>query len=743
MSTLFDLLPVVYRRRDAEQGGPLQALCGILQEQVDLLDQDIAQLYANWFIETCDEWAVPYLGDLVGFDALPGTTELGDVGSAEGRLRERRVLPRRAVANTVRDRRRKGTLSLLEDLAMDVASWPAHAVEFYKLLGWAQSLNHQRLERGGTVDLRKGAALETLGGPFEGTAHSVEVRRIVSQRRRGRYNIPSVGLYVWRLGSYSVSGTPAYCVEEVGTHCFTLSVLGNDTRLFTNPRRENPPVHPSPELDLPAPLRRRAFEVDTYGADHKLSHVEASEDYCGDSTDEPKSLVVVAPDWPKRGAPQPVPRELLIPADLSDWSYRAPLGFIAVDPIRGRLVFPSTQLPKRGVKAWYHYGFSADMGGGEYPRSLSQPKGAALYRVGEGEDHTTIRGALEAWAKADPKPASAVVEIQDSGAYTEPVHVELKAGEYLQLRSASGKRPVLRLLDYQADKPDAFSVSGARGSRFVLDGLLVTGRGLRIEGPDVEAPPPSVQASDKPGDLCEVRLRHCTLVPGWGLDCDCSPKHPNDPSLTLAGTGARIVIEHSIVGTIEVVENEVAMEPVPIELSDSILDSTRHERAALGAQNLPFAYARASFRRCTVFGTVAAHAIDLAENSIFFDEVHVMRRQVGCMRFCYAPAGSRTPKRYHCQPDLAVKALGAGASDQDIAVARAGAAPVFTSTHYGEPAYAQLSLDCPDAIRTGAEDESEMGAFHDLYQPQREASLQARLDEFTPAGMEAGILFVS
>jgi hypothetical protein len=36
-----------------------------------------------------------------------------------------------------------------------------------------------------------------------------------------------------------------------------------------------------------------------------------------------------------------------------------------------------------------------------------------------------------------------------------------------------------------------------------------------------------------------------------------------------------------------------------------------------------------------------------------------------------------------------------------------------------------------------------MGAFHDLYQPQRQANLRVRLDDYTPAGMEAGIIYVS
>jgi hypothetical protein len=36
-----------------------------------------------------------------------------------------------------------------------------------------------------------------------------------------------------------------------------------------------------------------------------------------------------------------------------------------------------------------------------------------------------------------------------------------------------------------------------------------------------------------------------------------------------------------------------------------------------------------------------------------------------------------------------------------------------------------------------------MGVFHDLFQPQRAANLHARLNEYTPAGMNVGIIFAS
>jgi len=62
---------------------------------------------------------------------------------------------------------------------------------------------------------------------------------------------------------------------------------------------------------------------------------------------------------------------------------------------------------------------------------------------------------------------------------------------------------------------------------------------------------------------------------------------------------------------------------------------------------------------------------------------------------------------------------------------------------YGSPVYCQLGFSCPEEITRGADDESEMGVFHDLFQPQRAINLRARLDEFTPAGMETGIIYIT
>ncbi len=757
---LYELLPAVYRLRDVEEGYPLQALLRVIAEQVDVVEADIAQLYENWFIETCQDWVVPYIGDLVGYRIVHEAGQPGEVTTERGRELNRFLIPRREVANTIRYRRRKGTLALLELLANNVSGWPARVVEFFKLLGWTQPTNHLRLDGGRTVDLRQGKDLDYLDGPFDKLAHTVDVRRINSRRTRGRYNIPSIGLFVWRLKSYSVTRTPAYCLEDVSPRCYTFSVLGNDTPLYNRPQPEPEPTHIAEPLNLPIPIRRRPFEerVEEDGGER----IQASGDYYGEGkSQEPwapdwKSMLIWAPDWPYKGAPQPIPREDVVPANLRDWEYLAPRDRVAVDPELGRMIFPANQLPKQGVRVSYHYGFSADMGGGEYERTLSQPKGSVLYQVcpDRADCYETINDALRAWNGEQPKPASAIIEIANSGVYTEPIKVDLGENEDLQIRASNGVRPIIRLLDYWAERPDAFSISGQAGSRFTLDGLLIMGRSIHIYKPE----PESEDVDTPPGeDLCKITIRHCTLVPGWELHNDCEPKRPTEPSLEIFKTQANIHIEHSILGSIQISADEVATDPVPIHISDSILDATGEDCdetrcEALGAPGRAAAHALLTIQRSIVFGRVNTHAIQLAENSIFMGRVRVARRQRGCMRFCYVSPGSRTPRRYRCQPDLVekpihteFKARQISAEERDRALERERlrVRPQFNNTRYGRPTYCQLADTCADEIKRGADDESEMGAFHDLYQPQRAANLRARLEEYTPAGMNAGIIFAS
>ncbi|MEC4748948.1 hypothetical protein [Methylomicrobium sp. Wu6] len=746
---LYELLPAIYRIRDAEQGEPLKALLRVIAEQVNLVEDDIAGLYENEFIETCEDWVVPYIGDLIGYEPVHEAGEPSTGSSPEAQRRNQILYPRREVANTIRYRRRKGALALLELLANDVAGWPARAVEFYRLLAWSQPINHLHLDRGRTVDVRNSAALDLLDGPFDQSAHTVDIRRINSRRSEGRYNIPSVGVFVWRLKSYPVTQTPAYCVESVGPNVFTFSVLGNDSPLYVNPEREADPTTIAGELNLPVPIRRRL-----------LKQQKAA--LYGDG----KSLQIwLGVSGRKSAKPIPVPAEHIIVADLSDWTYLPKKGKVAVDPVLGRISFPLRSPPKNGVWVSYHYGFGADIGGGEYERPISQQPVYALYRVGKGGEFDSLGDAIKQWrkdAKEDDAPLHSVIEIVDSGVYVEPVNIRFsKNHQSLQLRAANRRRPVIRLLDWQTDKPDALTVIGFRNSRFTLDGILITGRGMQVSG-----------------DIRQLTIRHSTLVPGWSLNCNNEPQRPTEPSLEVFSPKACIKIEHCIVGSIEIYpsladveengeapaikestsdtapcldnERSVRLDPLRVCISDSIIDATGQDLEAIGAPDCTVAHVCLTIRRATVFGLVQVHAIELAENCIFDGRITVAKRQQGCVRFCHVAPESRTPRRYECQPDLVKSAIAVKLKNDSVTdMALIDAAkqqeadrvrPMYNSLRYGAPAYCQLAACCADEIKSGADDQAEMGVFHDLFQPQRLTNLRVRLDEFLPSRLDVGII---
>ena len=295
---------------------------------------------------------------------------------------------------------------------------------------------------------------------------------------------------------------------------------------------------------------------------------------------------------------------------------------------------------------------------------------------------------------------------------------------------------MLNLADWRVDAIDGMQIAGGKDSRFVLDGVMVAGRGVIIEG-----------------EMASVTIRHCTLVPGWTLDADCDPRRPAEPSIEVIDSGLCLVVERSIVGSIQVNNDEVRTEPMLVRVTDSIIDATgvdcdAPECEALGAAGSRIAFADAGFTRTTVIGRVMSHSLT-AENSLFLGRLTVARRQLGWLRFCSVPPHSRTPRRFRCQPDLVVTAAEAEAKADGytepetlaaVARARVAARPRFDSLRYGHPEYARLHVDGPEAIAMGADDGSEMGVFHHLRTARRLANLAAAVEDHMPIGFAAAII---
>ncbi len=782
---LYQLLPAIHCSRDLAAGGALRALLGVLEDDLDALRHDVDRLYEDFFIETTSEWLVPYIGDLLGVRPLHAVTD-------------RTHSLRAYVANTLAYRRRKGTAAVLEQLARDLTGWPCRVVELFRHVAWSQHLAHLR-PQARTLDLRRAEAVERIGGPFESATHSLEVRRI--EPRRGRYNLPNIGLFLWRISGFELVAAEA---EAVSSRRYRIHPRGIEAPLLNIARTEPEITHLAEETHVPGRLRRRPLydELEAHrraiasgrptprprffrdlpdgGPVLQLALVSATDEGL-QITIVPKEEVAICnlegdPDaggWRIPAATRSYP----VGATEGDED-AAPVELpirIAVDPVSGRVSVPDHGDPPVAVLASYAYGFSAELGGGPYDREATVEQlferwwnqrnetGRALdpaqligFQRGVQRDFTgppepgalvsTLRQAIEAWNE-QPAGTCGVIALMDSGRYEEAdlstTAVVMKPGSRLLIVGAqwpvagsqelrilgaiavSGARPVIRgTLTFSVEGPGDGEVGGPTSppAEASLLGVFVEGR-VQV----------SALAEDASASLARLELRHSTVVP--------DREAPTEAAIALGSGHGRttVVVDRCITGSI------VSASAAAIELRDSIVDDfgSPLELALDGST------AVVEVEGSTLFGQTRVHSLS-ASNSIFLGHVHAARRQLGCIRFSYVPSGSRTPRRYRCQPDRALEARAralalAGPSalpPGERERVREQVQPRFTSQQLGQPTYARLAVEGPAEIYQGAEDGAEMGVFHHLQQPQREASLRQALEEYLRFGLEAGSLFV-
>lgn len=731
--TLYQLLPAVHRLRDADEGEPLRALIAVLAREGAAIEENIEQLLDDLFIETCAPWAAPYIGGVIGYRTLFPVEGLTAGSRAE-------------VANTIAYRRRKGTAAVLEQLARDVTGWPARVVEYFQLVATCQHMNHIRPEHHATADLHDPLALEPLGQAFDRVTRSVDVRSITQSPGRkstgGKQNLPNIGIFLWRLEAQRQTFVPT---TQVDGRRYFFDPLAAPRQLVNRQEAETEIENLAQPVNLPGAVTRRmlhddtglwygrtstgalrSFEIYVDGIAIPVTRIEA----CDLSDD--------APGWNHS------PHDPIDPGELADLEgapgpeVPAPNALVRVDPELGRIAFP---LPEDGeVRITYHQAFPAPIGGGEYNRaaSLTLPVGGTAVIAFPSVEHATLQDALDAL-----QPDGGIVEITANDIYTAPASITASAGTELVLRAADGVRPILR-----AAVP--IEIQGGADARVGLNGLIIEGAPLHIM-PD----PDGVS-------LAAVDLSHLTLIPGLAFAPSGAPQSPGSVSLEVTTTGLELGLHRCITGPLRMLDT------TNLRIEDSIVDAAAAASldsaeglaiAGLAGEGDPAG--ALTIVTSTVIGRILARSFPLVSDSILFARdpgdgsapVRSLRKQEGCMRFSYVPAGSVTPRRYRCQPQLAIdQAIIVREEETGLPVDATGRAliaarvrrwlrPSFTALSASAPAYAQLRQAAPAEIRKGASDGGEMGVYHLLFQPQREANLRIRLEEYLRFGLEAGLFF--
>ena len=710
---LWSLIPEVYRDEDGLAINPdvVRSVIEILAAQTSVLRRSHDRLWDDQFVELCDDWAVPYIGGLVGTRLVSALNRRG-----------RRV----DVAKTIYYRRRKGTKRVLEELISDIAGWDGAVIEMFRRLGRMRhgldpkpSVIPPHLAQPGWAELRNPRLKDLADGPFDTLAHTPDMRR--QRGRDGRYNIPKLGIHLYRLRAHSITGVDP--VPGPVAASFTADPSGRDVPLFIPRDRADDWEQwtSAREWQLPSPMRCRLLNDAQYLIDERLiSQLAATFALPAASVADLRSIRNIRFATEERlrntiasfAAPAPlqvpavfrallagalvadcgkfnllpeafgaesapgaeIARERVAGGNLSNWTGASPDKQVIVDPERGRLLFMGGPAPGSTVRYWY--GSLAEIGAGTYDRreSVMAPT-IALISGG---------GAIAA-AGID---SNGVTQIDDSRSYG-PI-ADVAAIATMVIQAANQQRPYVRLAaDWVLD-------TGANvESTLVLDGLWIGGSGAFAIVLD--------------GDYERVTIRHSTLDPG-GLDAQGAAIAPVD--IVVRGDVEEIVIEQSIVAAIRIDGGGLLTRLI---IRDAIVQSTA------SAMLLPLASTELRLERVTVLGGVDVNRLYSTE-TLVTGLVDVSNTQDGCFRFSAALPGSRVPHPYesHFLPDTN---------------------HFFVSRTFGQPGYAQLSDAAPVALREGAENGSEIGAYCGLRQPIRLHGLEAKVEEFAPFGLIPAFVF--
>ena len=758
---LWSWVPEVYRTLDMGPpgNGALRALIELVAEEAAILRRDVDRLWDDQAIELCDDWAVAYLGALVGAQPLSRADPRGS---------------RLAAARAIAYQRRKGTPTVIGMAIRDIGGVEGVAVEsFRRLVRFPHRLDIDSIARG-PVTRSPGGGFARMKPPrigglldtaFDEAAHFPDPRRL--RGLHGRYGLGKVNLHLFPYLSQQIE-LPTR--QRIAAQRYTLDPSGRDVPLFQRGQASDRSPVAIRETDLPIPIMCRRFNATRHritpealaiindpaidaalapllglGFDSEAAFnrnvsprlTPAQRATFGaallDATllpDSPKALV-----WgdslelvhDTESTLDPLAPSAVVAADLSDWQaglILAPHIVLAFDPATGRII-PG---PAFGTDPFFatrlHLGYFDPIGAiglrfepGALPLPDSTlpagPTGPNSGFTGPGPVAVTL-----------PAPLTGVRRFDTSRTYQPALPAGRNFGGITEARldAADGARPYVRFRPDAATLDITFTAAPPAANQrrsLVIDGLwigivaaAVTAEALA----DADDPATPVLARIiLDGDFDEVTIRQATIDPG-GERARSSPLSAVAipfVRLEIEGQVDRLLIERSVTGPIWETNNDPALcNPGLIEIRDSIVQSIDPARNAIQTR-----LAHVRLVRSTVFGRVEVARL-YASDSILFGRTRVTDSQHGCFRYSSTGAqGAVLPPQFESfVPD--------------------GQLPAewFLSRRFGDPDYAVLSPVAPEALAAGGENGAEMGAFNHRALRVALADLARQARELLPVG---------
>jgi hypothetical protein len=704
---LWNLVPAVYRSQDATLSGvpgPLQELLNRIGAQTATLRRGIDRLAENQSIETCDDWAIPYIGDLLA-------TRL--VSCLDARAQ------RLDVANTIYYRRRAGTLGLLEELVSDIAGRDARAVEFFRRLGRTR---HQFDPPIGNVFLPNAPlwTAETVYAAGAIVANGVAAYVCSAGGKSGTTGPAGGGEKItdggvtWRFYNPLGALVPAVIQGLAGVNARTPAGGFADLRNAYAAQNAGTAFD---EFSHTADLRAGTESFGWYNISHlgmfiwwlhsfPIQNATPVSNAAGCFTFDPSGRQIplfakesrteasFGDDWVS-------PNEWQLPVRISETLYAAypdqffgpafavlagdgnpiPRSELTIHPESGLFSFIG-DAPEGGLITQYCFGLMSTVGAGGFST-------ASLESIALPATITKLKGA----AALPALTGSATVEIGDSLTYQNfSAALDIGAAT-VAIIAADQTRPMLRWPGAKT-----WTING-NGGTLILQGLWLQGADIILTG-----------------SFDSIVLRFVTLDPGTedGIAIDNMPLLP--VHLTVEASITTLTLTNCITGPIRT-QNGGAIEQ--LTATDSIIQSINAGDYAL--QNTTGGI---SLARCTILGPAAIHKLDASE--CIFDDVTIAEdSQHGCIRFCAIAAGSIVHAPY-------------------LSVSIPPAGPLFFSRRFGDPNYARLlrladaaiiNAQAGDTILGGARNGSEIGAFQSEGIALKRRGLVAKFEEFAPLGV--------